>query len=66
MVYIVLRAAPDMPPGFLREDMDGRWYDLATMKRGTSETGVSARPTDRYEEREDGVRAQIWEVRGEN
>lgn len=68
--YVVLRQSPDLPDGWMPPDMDGRWYDLAAVpigfraplagyKPGTA-YGV---PTGRFEVRDDGAVAEVYEVR---
>lgn len=55
--YIVIRGAPN--------HIDGRWYDLSTMRRTTSADAVTIGtllfgPIDVWEQRDDGVRAQVY------
>lgn len=66
--YIVIRGASSLPEGFLPEDMDGRWYDRSQVPLGPSQGGgatskATAVPTGRFEYREDGAVAEVWEVR---
>lgn len=72
--YIVIRLAPDLPPGFLSEDFDGRWVDRSDVPQASStETaqdaavrygGMVAVPTGRFEARDyDGAVAEVFEVR---
>jgi len=70
--YIVIRPAADLPEGFLPEDFDGRWYDRNDVPFGPPPDSVFARPggasavaipTERFESREDGAVAEVWEVR---
>lgn len=67
-LFVVWRAAPGLPPGFMPRDMEGRW-DYRPRQDG----GVLARPgdpppravgirTSRIEHREDGASAEVWEV----
>lgn len=69
--YIVIRPAADLPPGFLPARLDGLWFDLGD-KRCSVAVGrsrvlmglVVAIPVGRFEVRhDDGVVAEIWEVR---
>lgn len=71
--YVVIRPAPDLPPGFLPSRWDGLWLDRSTMEsvagyrpgdaaaKGWGE-GVAV-PTGQFEYREDGAVAEVWEVR---
>lgn len=74
--YVVIRPAADLPPGFLPPELDGKWFDAATMPkrfgdpRGNyvTESGVTvgeavAIPSGRFEVRDDGAVAEVWEVR---
>lgn len=66
--YIVLRPAADAPEGFLPAHHNGRWLDTRTSSpesriRSLGLFGTHAEPTDRVEERPDGVVAEVWEVR---
>ena len=63
--YIVLRAAAGLPAGFLPARLEGLWID----RPGESAIGWSphpavatAVPTGRYERRDDGVVAEVYEV----
>lgn len=72
---IVIRRAPDLPLDFHIGDLDGKWFDRlnvpwvghCTEDDPTDEllfggTAV-ARATGRYEQREDGAFAEVYEVR---
>lgn len=64
--YVVIRAAADLPRGFLPADQEGRWYDLdAVPKLDGPWTwhGAVAVATDRFERRDDGATARVYEVR---
>lgn len=67
--YIVVRAHPDLPPGFLPPEQEGRWYgeELLPLLDGDDEFawggGAVAVRTDRFERRDDGVTARVFEVR---
>jgi hypothetical protein len=67
--YIVVRPAPDLPPGFLPESLDGRWFDTSHLHMATSAEalalagGAVAVPTGRLEQRDDGACAEVYEVR---
>lgn len=71
--YIVIRPAPECPPGFLPPSFDGRWYDLADMPqpldpeaaqgRAVAWGGMAAVPIGRFEIRDyDGAVAAVYEV----
>jgi hypothetical protein len=61
--YVVIRPAPDLPAGFLPEHLNGRWFDLTWMRSGHGlGTGVAV-ATGRYESRDDGEVAEVYEVR---
>lgn len=64
--YLVIRAAPDLPPGFLSPSLDGKWIDRSQLP----EDGWPYRWGDavavasgRFEAREDGAVAEVFEVR---
>jgi hypothetical protein len=64
---IVLRAYPGAPPGFMPPGYEGRWFDRASMPvhrvAAVAATGTAAaRPTGRFEVRDDGAVAEVWEV----
>jgi hypothetical protein len=63
--YIVIRPAPDLPPGFLPSQLDGRWYDGNAIPHGArlQVGGAVAVPTGRFEVRDDGAVAEVYEVR---
>jgi hypothetical protein len=63
--YAVLRPAPELPPGFLPPDLDGRWYDLDQTTHLLEGSGDAvAVATDRFERRDsDGATARVFEVR---
>jgi hypothetical protein len=77
--YVVMRASLDLPDGWMPPEMDGRWYDRSSMptraeaeaaaKRsafraegGTVTTAVAV-PAGRFEVRDDGAVAEVWEIR---
>ncbi|WP_433067397.1 hypothetical protein [Dactylosporangium sp. CS-033363] len=77
-IFVVLRPAPDLPAGFLPEKLDGQWFNLVDLvyeayrdPDGPSDTegvqfgpaGARAYPTGRYETRDDGAEAEVYEVR---
>ena len=68
---IVLRAAADLPPGLMPPRLDGLWLDLNDMPRWpghtlpTAPTHRTCTPTGRFEVRDDGAVAEVWEVHGE-
>lgn len=64
--FIVIRPAPDLPPGFLPPHLDGRWFDTTEVPLSYAEPGSGcavAVPAGRFEVREDGAVAEVWEVR---
>lgn len=65
--YIVIRPAPDLPPGFLPPHLDGRWYEtsqMAPLARDHESGDVVAVPTGRFEVRDyDGAVAEVYEVK---
>lgn len=67
--YVVIRPAPGLPNGFLPPHWDGRWIDRATVPEcyaspDPSMSTATAVPTGRFEVRDDGVVAEVFEVRG--
>lgn len=64
--YAVIRAAADLAAGFLPPDVEGRWYDLADLpfvRASAQVAGGVAVATDRFERRDDGATARVYEVR---
>jgi hypothetical protein len=65
--YIVVRPAADLPPGFLPSALDGKWFDREMVKYAVSFTAYPgsavAVPSGRFEVRDDGAVAEVWEVR---
>lgn len=63
--YIVIRPAADLPDGFLPDEWNGRWITQQPVDPTVRTTvfGATAVAVDRYEQREDGVWAQVYEVR---
>jgi hypothetical protein len=62
--HVVIRAAPDLPEGFLPPHIAGRWYDLRNIPAAWAEQldGAVAVPSGRFEWRDDGAVAEVWEV----
>jgi len=61
--YIVFRAAPGLPHGFMPPHLDGQWIDRPADSAYSSSPGTArAIPTGRYERREDGLLAEVYEV----
>lgn len=64
--YIVLRHGPDIPDEYRAEHLEGRWYDavyVPTGPPGLSNADAVAEPTGRFEVRDDGAVAEVWEIR---
>lgn len=69
--YGVIRPAADLPPGALPAKWDGLWIELgpttvgirAEEWEGTFADHGTATATDRFETREDGAVARVFEVR---
>jgi hypothetical protein len=66
--YIVIRPAAGLPEGFLPRHWDGLWLDraqigiaLPNLAFETASTAVAG-ATGRFEVREDGVVAEVFEV----
>ena len=65
--FIVFRAAPGVPPGFMPRGMEGRWEyrpekHESLLVSADNFTAV-ALPAGRVEHREsDGASAEVWEV----
>lgn len=63
--YIVIRAAADLPAGFLPPEMEGKWFDRAELRaeKWDGPAEAVAVPATRFETREDGKVAEVYEVR---
>lgn len=66
--FVVIRPAPDLPPGVFPPHLDGRWYNLADVPRGFGAAPGGrecvAVPAGRFEVRDsDGAVAEVWEGR---
>lgn len=63
--YVVVRAHSDLPEGFLPPELEGRWFDLEDIPKSLvpQDSGAVAVPVSRFEQRDDGVVAQVYEVR---
>lgn len=73
--YVVIRRAPDLPADFNIGDFDGKWLDRAQLNieaailRGSldrlydGEPHAVAVPSGRFEVRDDGAVAEVWEIR---
>lgn len=73
--YVVIRPGLGLPDGFLPPHLDGKWFDKADVPLGRAAPrgtyvagGVSASeavavPTGRFEVRDDGAVAEVYEVR---
>lgn len=61
--YVVLRHGPDVPREYWADEIEGRLYDLGEMRPGFSIGLAVAEPAGRFESREDGAVAEVWEIR---
>ena len=61
--YAVVRPGPGLPSGFLPDDLNGRWFDLDSLPSWPEDGSAVAVATDRFERREDGATARVYEVR---
>lgn len=74
--YVVVRRGPDVPAEWSVGDVEGKWFDRSTMppppppealdrfrKDGGVVSGVAAVPTGRFETRDDGAVAEVFELR---
>lgn len=68
--YVVIRPAPDLPPGFMPDYYNGRWldkWDIPGAYYGEESsptppgTGVAV-ATGRFERRDDGELAEVYEM----
>lgn len=68
--FAVIRPAPDLPAGFLPPDLNGRWIEIPEWAADIPDdwplapgaAAVAVR-TDRFERRDDGATARVFEVR---
>jgi hypothetical protein len=65
--FIVIRGAPDLPAGYMPAGLDGTWFDLGDVAQAIGTLAAApgtalARPTGRFEFREDGACAEVWEI----
>lgn len=73
--YVVVRRGPDMPDEWLMPDgLEGKWFDRSAVpvaapgaprnaERHTTSSAMAAEPTGRFEVRDDGAVAEVWELR---
>jgi len=65
--YVVIRPAGDLPPRFFPKGWDGLWIDrshLASKLIDPEDCSTAvAVPTGRFEVRDDGAVAEVFEVR---
>lgn len=63
--YVVIRAHPDLPGDFLPPEWEGKWLDADQITPGyeVQVFGAVAVATDRFERRDDGATARVYEVR---
>lgn len=65
--FIVFRPAAGLPPGAVSESLDGFWMDLGRLTGDEAAEalvmhGVRSVPVMRFETREDGAVAQVYEA----
>lgn len=64
---IVLRHGPDIPEEYWARNLEGNWYDRGVFPPGKYPQAVAplavAEPTGRFELRDDGAVAEVWEIR---
>lgn len=67
--YVVIRPAADLPEGFLPKEWDGLWIDRSEVRTTIAALAVAvestalAGATGRFEVRDDGAVAEVFEVR---
>lgn len=63
--YVVLRIAPDLPRGFIPARFDGLWLSRPAHHARLTRLvdGAVAVPTGRFEVRDDGAVAEVYEFR---
>lgn len=64
---VVVRPGPGLPAGVLPRHLDGRWFDLtrvplADAAGGHQHSALTAVPSGRFEVRDDGAVAEVYEV----
>jgi hypothetical protein len=63
--HVVIRAASDLPPGFLPAALNGKWLDRAQLSEESNVHhwgSAVAVATGRFEVREDGAVAEVFEM----
>jgi len=67
--YVVVRPSAGLPVDYLPDHLDGKWYDMEDIPMDyglrpaqPGQATVLARPTGRFEYREDGQAAEVYEV----
>ena len=67
--YVVIRPAPELPADYIPDRLNGRWLDLDDKDQWLPDHTLThslilaaALPTGRYETRDDGAQAEVWEV----
>lgn len=66
--FVVIRPAPGLPPGFFPPELDGKWFDRESFPTRVGppvEHAVTPVPTGRFEYRDDGAVAEVYEVRAD-
>jgi hypothetical protein len=61
--YVVIRPAADLPSGSLPQDLDGKWFDRSQLQESRLFGEAVAVPSGRFEVRDDGAVAEVYEVR---
>lgn len=61
--FVVVRPGPALPAGCLPRHLDGMWFDLAKVPLAYGpHRGVKAVASGRFEVRDDGAVAEVYEV----
>lgn len=60
--YIVVRPGPGLPAGYLPPGLDGTWFEPPGEPYVEHDGGAVAVASGRYEVRDDGELAEVYEV----